>query len=176
MIHELRSALTPAVMGRLTLLLNHVLGREPAAMERLKPHAGAVLHVVPSGWPSLLPSPPDAVFRVTPAGLLEWVGPEAPAVAELRVLIDAANPAALAVDVLSGIAPQVRVEGDSRLAGDVHWIFDNVRWDVADDLEGLVGPAMASVITRVGAGVRKGVDLAVKGAAGVAGQFRPPTR
>lgn len=176
MLHDLRTALTPGVMGRLTLLLNHVLGREPAAMERLRPHAGAVLHVVPSGWPSLLPAPPDAVFRITPAGLLEWVGPDAPAAAELRVLIDASNPAALAVDVLSGIAPQVRIEGDSRLAGDVHWIFDNVRWDIADDLEGLLGPGPAAVLSRIGAGIRKGVDLAVKGAASVGGTFRPPSR
>ena len=35
--------LAPAAIERLTLLINHVLGREPVAMERLKPHAGRVL-------------------------------------------------------------------------------------------------------------------------------------
>jgi ubiquinone biosynthesis protein UbiJ len=39
-LHEM---LAPAAIERLTLLINHVLGREPVAMERLKPHAGRVL-------------------------------------------------------------------------------------------------------------------------------------
>ena len=72
-LHEM---LAPAAIERLTLLINHVLGREPVAMERLKPHAGRVLLLQAEGWPAFLPPWPVLAFRVTPAGLLECGTPE----------------------------------------------------------------------------------------------------
>jgi ubiquinone biosynthesis accessory factor UbiJ len=175
MLPDLRSLFAPAAMERLTLLLNHVLSREPVAMERLQPHAGSVLQIVPDRWPSLLPRPPEAVFRITPAGLLEWVDtPAQPP--QLRIVIDASNPAALGVDLLSGIAPSAHVEGDSRLAGDVDWLIANLRWDIADDLEAIFGPTVAQVMSGIGRGVRQALDLAMKGGADLAARWRrPPT-
>jgi ubiquinone biosynthesis accessory factor UbiJ len=173
MLPDLRSLFAPATMGRLTLLLNHVLSREEAAVQRLQPHAGAVLELVPEGWPSLLPRPPEAVFRITPAGLLEWVGtPSQPP--SLRVVIDASNPAALGVDLISGIPPAARVEGDSRLAGDIDWLLANLRWDIADDLEAIFGPTVAQLMTSVGRAVRQGLDVAMKGSADLVARWRRP--
>ena len=173
MLPDLRSIFAPAAMERLTLLLNHVLSREPSAMQRLQPHVGALLEVVPQGWPRLLPRPPEAVFRITPAGLLEWVGePALPP--SLRVVIDASNPAALGVDLLSGIAPAAHVEGDSRLAGDIDWLIANLRWDIADDLEAIFGPTVAQVMASVGRAVRQALDLALKGSADFAARWRRP--
>lgn len=175
MLSDLRSLFEPAAMERLTLLLNHVLSREPVAMQRLQPHAGSVVEIVPDRWPSLLPRPPRAVFRITPAGLLEWVGtPTQPP--QLRVVIDASNPAALGVDLLSGIAPSAHVEGDSRLAGDVDWLIANLRWDIADDLEAIFGPTVAQLMGSIGRAVRQGLDLAMKGTSDLAARWRrPPT-
>ena len=66
-------------MQRLTLLVNHLLTAEPAAMQRLLPHVGKRLRVEWIDWPSLLPVPPIAEFEVTPAGLLEFRAEAAPA-------------------------------------------------------------------------------------------------
>jgi ubiquinone biosynthesis protein UbiJ len=76
MLHTLQQMFAPAVLERLTLLLNHVLGGETVATQRLLPHAGKVVQLELTAWPSLLPPPPLLAWRVTPAGLLEWCGPD----------------------------------------------------------------------------------------------------
>ena len=40
MLQSIRSLLVPALLERVTLLVNHVLAAEPAAMQRLLPHQG----------------------------------------------------------------------------------------------------------------------------------------
>ena len=151
-LHEM---LAPAAIERLTLLINHVLGREPVAMERLKPHAGRVVLLQAEGWPSLLPPWPVLAFRVTPAGLLEWCGQEASPTPDLQVRLDASNPAMLVLGALSGRQPAVHVEGDARLAGDVNWLLENLRWDLADDLQRLLGPAPAQLLAQAGPAIQK---------------------
>ena len=151
-LHEM---LAPAAIERLTLLINHVLGREPVAMERLKPHAGRVVLLQAQGWPALLPPWPVLAFRVTPAGLLEWCGQEASPAPDLQVRLDASNPAMLVLGALSGRQPAVHVEGDARLAGDVNWLLENLRWDLADDLQRLLGPAPAQLLAQAGPAIQK---------------------
>jgi ubiquinone biosynthesis protein UbiJ len=151
-LHEM---LAPAAIERLTLLINHVLGREPVAMERLRPHAGRVLLLQAEGWPALLPPWPVLAFRVTPAGLLEWCGQDAPPTPDLQVRLDASNPALLVLGALSGRQPAVHVEGDARLAGDVNWLLENLRWDLADDLQRLLGPAPAQLLAQAGPAIQK---------------------
>ncbi len=149
-------------MERATLLLNHVLGSEPAATLRLRAHAGRCIRLQFDEWPRLLPGLPATTFRVTPAGLVECCGDDAPAEADLRISIDASNPALAAVQALAGERPRVTVSGDAALAGDVDWLFDNLRWDVADDLERWVGAAPAREITRLGRGIAAGVGAAAR--------------
>jgi ubiquinone biosynthesis accessory factor UbiJ len=74
MLHSLNAMLAPALMERVVLVVNHVLGAEPAATLRLQPHAQRVIRLQMQGWPALLPAPPLLAFRVTPAGMLEWCG------------------------------------------------------------------------------------------------------
>lgn len=138
-----------AVIGRATLLANHVIGAEPAATNRLKTHAGRTLRVELSGWPSLLPPPTSLVFSVTPAGLFEWSGAEAPAEVDLHVALDASNPLALAAGVALGRRPGVEIAGDAAFAADVNWLAENLRWDVQDDLERLVGTGPAQEVARL---------------------------
>ncbi|MGH8798567.1 MAG: hypothetical protein ACREXI_16020, partial [Caldimonas sp.] len=73
MLHGLQSLVENAVMGRATLLVNHVVSAEPVAMERLRMHRGSTLQVEFGGWPALLPQLPTYAFRITPAGLVEWL-------------------------------------------------------------------------------------------------------
>ncbi len=169
MFHTLNSLLGSAVMERATLLLNHVIGAEPAAVARLKPHAGRSIRLHFEGWPSMLPPWPPMAFRVTPAGLLEWcgdadsTGDASPALdADLRVNIDASNPAMGMVQALTGERPKVDVAGDAAFAADLNWLFDNLRWDVQDDLEHIVGAAPARELARIGAGVAAGLRQAAQ--------------
>jgi ubiquinone biosynthesis protein UbiJ len=170
MLRALPNLLAPAVMTRLVLVVNHVLAAEPAAVERLRPHVGRRIELQPQGWPSLLPAPPRLSFRVTPAGLIEWDGlPPSSAAgrsdAELTVRFDASNPARLMADALAGATPAVDIDGDARLATEVHWLLQNLRWDVEGDLERLLGPTVAQPLTRLGGALARGLRAALRGVA-----------
>jgi ubiquinone biosynthesis protein UbiJ len=178
MLDALHALVAPAAMERFTLLLNHVLNGEAAATARLKPHAGRCIGLHLSHWPALLPAPPAMVFRVTPAGLLEWAGAEPPPT-DLHVTLNASNPALLAMRWLSGEPPAMEIVGDAALASDVHWLADHLRWDVADDLERLFGPAVARELSRLGALVAGALRRAAQAGAGfasarAAGEARSP--
>jgi ubiquinone biosynthesis accessory factor UbiJ len=181
MLQTLQALLAPAVTERLTLVLNHVIGGEPAAVERLRPHAGRTLALTLEGWPTLLPPPPPLAWRVTPAGLLEWCGPEFTATPDLTAAVDAANPALLLGRALAGERPSIRVQGDAAFAGQVHWLLENLRWDVAGDLQRLFGPAVAEALHRTGRALAGALKSALSLAAGVGERFgglggRPGTR
>lgn len=155
------------VMGRLTLLLNHVIGSEPIAMQRLQAHAGRSVRLFFDGWPSLLPALPELVFRITPAGLLEW-RQDATADAELQVRVEASNPVLAMAQALVGTRPKVEVAGDAAFAADLNWLIDNLRWDVQDDLARIVGQGPAHGIARLGTAVAAGLRGAVRSAAAFA--------
>lgn len=169
MLDTLQALVAPAAMQRLTLVLNHVLGAEPMAMDRLRAHAGRCIGLQLSQWPSLLPAPPAMVFCITRAGLLEWLD-QAPAVEpDLRVTVDASNPAMMALRLLAGDRPAIAIQGDAAFASDVHWLADNLRWDVGADLERLFGPAVAHQLESFGRSVAAGLQrLAQAG-----GRFAP---
>jgi ubiquinone biosynthesis protein UbiJ len=171
MLQSIQALLAPALSERLTLVINHVLSGETVATERLRPHAGRTLVLLVTGWPALLPPPPALAWRVTPAGLLEWCGLEPVSAPDLAVTLDAPNPALLVAKMLGGDTPAVQIEGDAQLAGDVNWLLQNVRWDVAADLERFFGPVVAQQLHRVGsalaAALRSASNLAGRGAAGL---------
>ena len=167
MFHSLNSLLGQATLERLTLLANHVLASEPVATQRLARHAGRRIELRFDGWPTLLPPLPATSFRVTPAGLLEWCGADAPAEPDLRVRVDASNPALAMAQALAGTRPAVDVAGDAAFATDLNWLFDNLRWDVQDDLAQLVGPGPAREIGRLAGGIAAGVREAAKAVSGL---------
>ncbi|HEY1092141.1 MAG TPA: hypothetical protein VGE47_13695 [Burkholderiaceae bacterium] len=166
MLKEWSALVAPAAQERLCLLLNHVISRENVAMTRLKPHAGAVMVLGFAGWPALLPVAPDLTLQITPAGLLERLD-SATGEPALHVTLDASNPAALALGAFSGAKPDVQVAGDAALAGDINWLVANLRWDIEDDLAGLVGPAAAHQLARFG----QAMAAALAGLARQAGSF-----
>ena len=172
MLHSLNAILAPALAERLTLLLNHVLASESVATDRLRPHSGATLALTLAGWPSLLPPAPALAWRVTPAGLLEWCGPTAPANADLAVSLDASNPARVLARALAGEAPTVQIDGNAQLAADVNWLLQNLRWDVAADLDRIFGPKVAQPLHQVGRMLAAGVRSALKGALELNEQWR----
>lgn len=166
MLQEWSNLFAPAVQDRICLLLNHVIGRESVAMARLAPHAGRAVLVHLRGWPALLPAAPDLVLGISRAGLLERLD-EAPADA-LRIELDASNPALLALGSLTGERPQVSVQGDAALAGEISWLMDNLRWDIEDDLAKLLGPMPAHQLARWGRAAAQGLAALARTAASFA--------
>ena len=160
MLHNLHQMLAPAVMERATLALNHVLHSESVAAQRLQPHAGKLVVVEATGWPSLLPPLPPLAWRITPAGLLEWCGPEAPGTGDLRLSVDAGQPARLLAELAGGRRPPVDVSGDAQFAGDVDWLLQNLRWDIGADLERVLPPPLALALQRAGSALAAGLRAA----------------
>lgn len=146
--------LAPALQDRFVLLLNHVIGREPAAVSRLLPFQQAVIVVSVQGVPAWAPPLPDLAVRITPAGLLERLN-ESPIDAQLRVSLDASNPIASAMAALKGERSGVSVSGDAALAGAVNWLFENLRFDPADELSRALGAAPAQFVAQAGSGLKE---------------------
>lgn len=146
----------------MTLLVNHVLASEPVATERLRAHAGRSVQLQLDGWPALLPPLSELCFRVTPAGLIEWAAGGLPDGADLRLRVDASDPARAVAQWATGERPRVDVQGDAQFAADVSWVIDNLRWDVQDDLARLVGQAPARELARIGALLGGGLREAVR--------------
>jgi len=148
MIQTLHALASNAALERLTLLLNHVLASEPEAKSRLAKHIGAGIGIELVDWPSLLPPVPTLLFRITPAALLEWCPDGLATEANLRITLDTSNPARVFLQSLAGQRPSVNVSGDAALAADISWLAENLRWDIEDDIAGIVGPIAAHELAR----------------------------
>jgi ubiquinone biosynthesis protein UbiJ len=176
MIHVLNELLAPAAMERLALVVNHVLRTDAEAMRRLAAQEGRSVAVMFDGWPGWLPKPPGMAFRLTPAGLVEWCGLQGVDDPDLRLGVDVSRPDRLAAQLLASETPLVRIEGHEGLATEVGWLLDNVRWDVAADLERLFGPAAAQALHTAGRWLARGLSAGLRGVGGLADRFRPGAR
>ncbi len=126
-------------INRLVLFLNHVIGAEPEAQNRLKRQKGRCIQLQ---WQ-------DKVIQLspTPAGLLERVSQQK---FDLKLSLTDASPLAMASLVLQGEKPGVHIEGDVQLAAEVNWLIDHVRWDFEEDLSKLLGDAAANTLVSMG--------------------------
>ena len=181
MFHAFTSSLQAAAVERVTLLLNHVMATEPVFPGRLRAHEGRAVRLQLDAWPPLLPTLPQLCFRVTPAGLFEWCGNEPMADVDLRVRLDAANPALAVAQWATGEPPRVEVQGDAQLAADLSWVAEHLRWDVQDDLARIVGQAPAHELARVGRALAGGLREAAgrfsgRAASRAANEPRPGSR
>ena len=149
---QLPPALAFGLQDRLVLLINHVLSREPAAMERLRPLAGQSLCVTLLGQPAWAPQLPPLALGVSPAGLFERL--DEPGVAPLRIEIDGSQPLQSALAAFKGERRGITVSGDVAMASAVNWLFENLRWDLGDELARLVGPAPAHMLEQAAQGLR----------------------
>ncbi|HEX2540029.1 MAG TPA: hypothetical protein VHM00_02990 [Caldimonas sp.] len=173
MLDAMKSLAQRSVMERLVLLVNHVIAAEPVAVERLRPHAGRTMQLELAGWPSLLPAVGPFAFRITPAGLVEWIETPSALPPDLRLAVDAANPAAAFARALSGERPTINVSGDAAFAGDLDWLIDNLRWDVQEDLARVVGDGPAQAIGRLGGLVAGALRDASRTLRNLAGRSSP---
>jgi ubiquinone biosynthesis protein UbiJ len=73
---------------------------------------------------------------------------------------------------LAGEMPAVDIDGDALLAGDVNWLLQNLRWDVAADLERLFGPQVAGVLHPLGRMLGQGLRSALQGLSSIGESLR----
>jgi ubiquinone biosynthesis accessory factor UbiJ len=141
LLHELQD--------KLVLLLNHVLGQEPAAMERLRRQQGQCVQL---SWREY-----RLQWLITPAGLLARADTHTEA--DLHLHISQTSPLALVQGLLKGEKPAMRIDGDVMLAADINWLVDHVRWDMEEDLARVFGDAtahhMAAFFRRVATTLRE---------------------
>lgn len=124
------------VRRRIVLLLNHILLQEPEALARLARQKGRVVRVQ---WHSAA-----IALIATPVGLLDL----APAGVHADLDLSLTEPSVLALlqQLMRGVKPAVRVEGDVQLAAEVNWLADHVRWDLEEDVARLLGDVPAHVL------------------------------
>jgi ubiquinone biosynthesis protein UbiJ len=121
--------------------LNHVLGAEPWARERLAPFAGQIVELRAPPWPRL-------AFAVREDGLLRPAAPHA--TASLCIALKADAPAAL-LRSEEHFLRAVEVTGNPKLAEAVMFLARHLRWDFEEDLARLFGDVLAQ---RLGGAVR----------------------
>lgn len=161
MLTPILSGASPWAFERLTLLINHVLSSEPVACDKLRPHAGRVLLVRWVAGPGVrLPAwldaplglhnglPPALLWRVTPAGLLEWQSVSSPhdGAAALRLTVTLPPPWTAAWRAVRGERPEVAIEGDAQFAEAAAWLVKNLRWDIEDDVARWLGTTPTALL------------------------------
>jgi ubiquinone biosynthesis accessory factor UbiJ len=127
------------VQHRVVLLLNHVLMQEPEARTRLARVNASVVRV---RWNSFM-----MTLAATPAGLLERADDHK--AADLSLLVADDSLVSLVQTVLAGSKPPIKIEGDVRLAAEVNWLVDHVRWDIEEDLSRILGDAPAHAMVNI---------------------------
>ncbi|MEX8497219.1 MAG: hypothetical protein AB3X41_07520 [Leptothrix ochracea] len=155
MLQNLLESVVPTLgreaLTRITLLLNHIVLAEPEATRRLQAHVGRGVRVEwPAGGPAWLPPPPAGAWHVTPAGLFELDEP-GEASEGLVVQLDAKAVLAWLMSGRSG-PPPMAIQGDAVFAAEVAWLAQNLRWEIEEDLAGLIGDAPAHQLMRLGRG------------------------
>ena len=173
MFEPLLEPLGREALGRVTLLLNHVLSAEPEATRRLTTQVGRTIGVQWRQWPAMLPPPPRAVWAISPAGLLDLdedlllvpVG-----VGDDQTLMVTLDGTELMGWIFSGMAgrPPMDIRGDAALAAEVSWLAENLRWDIEDDLARVVGDGPARVLGQLGRGLTQAVGAFVQRVRGAA--------
>ena len=113
--------------------LNHLLGAEASARDKLKPYAGQCVE---------FRNPPLPVLRlvILDSGLL------APAAEDAAPnLVVTIGPGALPAFARGedALMREIGIEGNADLASTVQYLFRHLRWDVEEDLSRIFGDALA---------------------------------
>jgi ubiquinone biosynthesis accessory factor UbiJ len=160
MLQSVRELVLPAAQARLLLLINHVLAREPAAVQRLKAHAGRRLAVALVDQPRWLPALPPMRVMVTPAGLFDSDDGSREAEPDLTLRMPMPAPPQVLAALTGGPLPEMRIDGAAAVAADMHWLADNLRWDIEADLAQVVGATPARLAMSVGRAARQALRRA----------------
>jgi ubiquinone biosynthesis protein UbiJ len=113
--------------------LNHLLGAEAWARDKLKPYAGQCVEFRAPPLPALR-------LEILAAGLLDRAAEDAPP--NLVVTIGAGALPAL-VRGEDALMREIGIEGNADLASAVQYLFRHLRWDLEEDLSRVFGDVLA---------------------------------
>lgn len=119
--------------------LGHLLRQESWARERLRPHAGAVVHIEGGPLKLALRIDEHGLLVASEGGTEPHVILTLPADAPLRWLLDRQS-------LFAGI----RLAGSADVAEALAFVFRNLRWDVEEDLARVVGDIPARRLSQLG--------------------------
>jgi ubiquinone biosynthesis protein UbiJ len=122
------------------LALNHLLGAETWARDKLKPYAGQCVEFRAPPLPALR-------LDILDSGLLSNAAQDA-----APNLVVTIGPGALPALVRGedALMREIAIVGNADLAGTVQYLFRHLRWDVEEDLSRIVGDALAHRIVLEG--------------------------
>jgi len=113
--------------------LNHLLGAETWARDKLRPYAGQCVEFRAPPLPALR-------LDILDSGLLSGAAQDA--VPNLVVTIGSGALPAFARGE-DALMREIGIEGNADLASTVQYLFRHLRWDVEEDLSQIVGDALA---------------------------------
>lgn len=128
--------------------LDALLLREPWARERLRPHAGKTACLATGSM--------RLALTITPQGLVEAAAEDA--VPAVTLTVDGGRLAELLSDDTARRMGAVRIEGDAALAHVLGDLARDLRWDVEEDLAGIVGDIPAARLVRTARSVAGGLQ------------------
>ena len=120
--------------------LNHLLGAEDWARERLKPFTGQCVEFRAALLPALR-------LEILDSGLLADAAQDA--VSNLVVTVGSGALPAL-VQGEEAFMREVSIEGNADLASAVQYLFRHLRWDLEEDLSRIFGDALAHRVVQEG--------------------------
>ncbi len=134
--------LPPFFYPLIVQLLNALLARESWARDRLRPHAGKAVRLVLGSF--------DLTLAVSTTGSLQSTRQASP---NVTVTVAASDlPRLLNADAQQRMQV-VRIDGEAALAHTVSDLARDLRWDVEDELAGLLGDIPARLILRTLRGI-----------------------
>ncbi|RTZ39789.1 hypothetical protein EKL30_17705 [Candidimonas sp. SYP-B2681] len=146
-------------------LLNKLLQREAWARERLSRHSGKTARFNVGGFKASLTVQAGGLTQASDPAIVPDVILTIPAgkLAELPAVLRARDPAL--------IASLMHIEGDAALAQLVSDLARDLRWDVEDDLSGLLGDVAARRLMQTGRALSGGVQAAAMRLTGNVSEF-----
>lgn len=145
--------------------LNKLLQREPWARERLARHAGKTVRFVAGSWVVGFSLQANGLVQASDPAIVPDVTLAIPAnrLGQLPQVLRSADP--------DEIAELMHVQGDAGLARVVSDLARELRWDIEDDLAGLVGDVAAVRLLSGAKLLMGGVRQAGKRLAGNVGEY-----
>jgi ubiquinone biosynthesis protein UbiJ len=146
-------------------LLNKLLQREAWARERLSRHSGKTARFIVGSFKTSLTIQAGGLVQASDTAIVPDVILTIPAgkIAELPAVLRARDPAL--------IASLMHIEGDAALAQLASDLARDLRWDVEDDLSGLLGDVAARRLMQAGRSLSSGVQTAATRLAGNVSEF-----
>ncbi len=146
-------------------VLNKLLQREAWARERLSRHSGKTARFIVGGFKASLTIQAGGLTQASDPAIVPDVILTIPAgkIAELPAVLRARDPAL--------IANLMHIEGDAALAQLVSDLARDLRWDVEEDLSGLLGDMPARRLMQAGRALSGGVQTAATRLAGNVSEF-----